>query len=83
MYNKEKSPEFIAQMYRDKSGGNNPQAKSTIVIDTSDNSTYTFNTFKEAASFLGGRVANIRHARDNGLLYKDRWLIQSTLKSFK
>jgi hypothetical protein len=31
---------------------------------------------KEAASFLGGRIANIRLTRDSGTLYKNRWLIQ-------
>jgi len=59
-------------MHRDKSGGNNPQAKLTIVIKSLTASTYSFDTVKEAVSFLQCSKKSLIRARDNILLFKDR-----------
>jgi group I intron endonuclease len=79
MFGKDKSSEFIAQMYKDKSGSNNPKAKSTIIIDTLTDSTYTFGTVKEAALFLQSSKSSIVKYRDKDILFKNRWLVKNKI----
>jgi len=53
MYNKPKSPEFIYYSLRPRSGGDNPRAKSIVVVDThNNNKALDFVTITAAAEHL-------------------------------
>ena len=78
-----KSPEFLYKQTKDKTGGNNPNAKSIIVKDTHTQIDYTFSTAKRfcegpngtamtaAAKFMQGDRSNICKALNNNRLYKN------------
>jgi hypothetical protein len=80
MFGKDKSPEFYNQMFKDKSGGNNPNALCTKVTNIISGKYNTFDTFKKAVKFVGGRIINIRLAREKKTLYKNKWLIETISK---
>ena len=69
MYNKPKSIEFTNQMYKDKTGKNNPQAKPTLITNIQTKGRHGFGTFKDACIFLSDRASPVRPARDTNAIY--------------
>jgi len=65
-------------MHRDRSSDNNPKALKTKVTNIITKEEHE--TFKEAYQFIRGKVANIRKVRDNGTIFRDKWLITSIKK---
>lgn len=73
MYNKLKSKEFIEQMYKDKSGANNPMSKKVYVYDACTKELFKYyDTRASAVKYLHIFKATINKYIDTNIVFNSK-----------